>query len=66
MKLFSFEPNETGFNSYYVMSDSVDNAIESIRRLTEKYSEPEIFFKNRHKYIIRELDINEVAWMENC
>ena len=30
MKLYEFTPNETGFNSFFVMSESIEEAIESL------------------------------------
>ena len=66
MKLYEFTPNETGFNSFYVMSESVEEAIESLKTLTEQYSSPEQYFDYKHKYKIKEHNINKPTWVMNC
>jgi len=66
MKLYEFTPNETGFNSFYVMSESVEKAIESLKTLTGEYSSPEHYFDYKHKYEIKEFNVNEPTWVMNC
>ena len=55
-------PNETGFNSFYVMSESIEEAINSLNSLTEQYSCPEHYFKYKHEYKIEEFNVNEPVW----
>lgn len=66
MKLYEFTPNETGFNSFYVVSTSKDEAIESLKTLSEEYSDPEHFFNDREKYTIKEYGVNKPTWVLNC
>lgn len=66
MKLYEFTPDEIGFNSFFVISESIEEAIESLKKLKEEYSSPEQFFDNKHKYKIKEFNANEPTWVMNC
>lgn len=77
--LYEFTPNETGYDSFYVMSESVDEAIKSVMAFSMKPHStstlvdgtkidhyPTDFEKYRHKYRIKVYGENEVTWTDNC
>jgi len=77
--LYEFTPNETGYDSFFVMSESLDKAIEAVEAFSKKPYDTSIlvdgskidhyptdYEKYRHKYRIKEYGENEVAWNDNC
>lgn len=45
MNLFEFTPNETGYDSFYVMSDSLEEAIKAIKNISDPESNTADFEK---------------------
>lgn len=64
MKLFEFEPDETGYDSYFVMSDTKSNALKALCKLPN--FDMKFWNAYKHKYKIRVYGPNEPAWIENC
>lgn len=64
MKLFEFTPNETGYDSFYVMSETEDEALKSLCKLED--FDMTFWNKYKHKYRIKTFDVNEPTWTENC
>lgn len=64
LKLFEFEPNSTGFDTFYIMSDTLENAIENLCKL-ENFTK-EFYSKYQYMYTIKEYGVNEPTWSDNC
>jgi hypothetical protein len=64
MKLFEVSANETGPKSFFIMSDSVENAIKGIKSIPEGDDLDDPDYKD--KYTVKEFGENEPAWAENC
>jgi hypothetical protein len=62
MKLFEFVPNETGYDSFFVMSETVENAIESLKKLPDGGA----YMKFKEKYTINEYGEDEPTYSDNC
>lgn len=63
MKLFEFIPNTTGLNAFYVASETIEMAVDSLKTLKEEYSCPEDYFENKERYTIITHDPNEPTWL---
>lgn len=61
-KMFAILPNETGYDSFFVMSDTKENALEAIK-LNERYDS---YLKGPDKYTITEHELNDSVWQENA
>ncbi len=64
MILFEFQPDETGCNSFYVMSKNIEDAIKAVEAHPE--NDHYGYTKNKHKYEIFEYKENEVTFVSNC
>lgn len=61
-KMFAILPNETGYDSFFVMSDTKENALEAIK-LNERYDS---YLRRPDKYTITEHELNDSVWQENA
>lgn len=64
MKLFEFTPNETGYDSFYIMSETEEEALKNLCKL--KQFNMDFWNKYKHKYIITTYKVNESTWSDNC
>lgn len=65
LKMFAIVPREFGYDSFFVMCDTKENAIEAVLKLkdTERGCD---YLKNKDMYTINEHLINDVVWHENA
>ena len=63
MKLFVFTPNETGFYSFYVMSETEEEALKSLNKLKE--FDMADWDNYSHIYTIKFYDVNEPTCIDN-
>ncbi len=61
-KMFAITPDETGYDSYFVMSDTKENAIESLKNNERCDS----YLRRPDKYTITEHELNDSVWHENA
>lgn len=61
-KMFAIIPDETGYDSFFVVSDTKENALEAIK-LNERYNS---YLRRPDKYTITEHEINDSVWHENA
>lgn len=61
-KMFAILPDETGYDSFFVMSDTKENALEAIK-LNERYGS---YLRRPDKYTITEHELNDSIWQENA
>lgn len=61
-KMFAIVPDETGYDSFFVMSDTKENALEAIK-LNERYDS---YLRRPDKYTITEHELNDSIWHENA
>ena len=67
MKLFAFVPKEYGFHSYFVMSESEEEAIKVVsEHRIDGLSTENDYVAKKEKYNINVYDKNVVTWNENA
>jgi hypothetical protein len=64
MNLFEFTPNETGYDSFFVMSDTLENALTALCKL-ENF-DMSFWAKYKHKYTVNIYGANDPTWSDNC
>lgn len=65
-KLFVFDTDQTGPTIFYVMSKSLELAIEHVKNYKHDNGQYNDYKEHPEKYRILEYGLNEVVWAENC
>ncbi len=66
LRLFVFEPNETGMNSYYAIAESFQDAKTAIFNIKDESADIDRFIETQEQYKIFVFEIGKATWSDNC